>query len=845
MNNGFTVRSLGPVHPSEPARPRPGPGLLLSFALIALVALPVAADDKSCWELFRGGSYEEAVPEFRREIRKYPKSFELLDGLGWCHYYLRQYASAEEMFRQALALNPAYDFSKQGIDAITAWRWQDFNRALSYYSAQSYESAECLFLLIERDRSDRFPKSDRWRLDQMIGWCLLFRGESKEAEARFQTALKTRGESGLLRGLARAQIAQGTYDKALATLARLQKAEKLTASDQVLLGWARLGHKDAAAAAQAFKGAVTAESTNAEAHLGLGLAHARDGNVAGAKAEFSTAVDLSPWMSENAEFAAVLAEHADWRDLRCRIGWAWYRFGYAAAAQTAFSAAVALAPLDPEARTGLGFALYGRGYYGSALAELDRALAGPGQHPFFEMAVPTAGSGGTSYTIRADAASLRAWCFLKKGQSWAAVPAFEEVVRKNPDWVDAWCGLGWSRYAAGSLDSAREAFEKAATLAPSHPDASDGLAALDALRTAAYDRAVNSYSAGDYAGARLTLKGELDRLGDSVPAAALWALQDLLGWCFVRLGRAEEALPCFEAALKSMPLDAGTDPWFGRASALHDLGRYDDALAAIEKMGDRESRPGEARLLAAWCLWGAGEAELAGGAFEEIVGASPTSSSALLGLGLCREKAGRAGEAVALFRKALAISPALLDGERLRSDPLRMKCAAELQAAAGWGWYYAGYPAAACTAFGAALERGGAGLPIEMKEETQTGYGLSLSLAGDPLKAISILHREVSKLPPMIASWSLGCDAVTALARSQRALGKIDEAATTYSRLLAAVKSIDAYPDLHAELGGCHLDLGAYDQAANEFLEALRLSPENATALAGLKRLAVLRPAAK
>lgn len=815
---------------------RPVP--ILALAFIAFAALPAAAEDKNCWDLFREGSYEKAIPEFRKEFKKYPKSFELADGLGWCYYYLQQYLPAEEMFRQALALNPSYDFSKQGMDAVAVWRWQDFNLAMSYYYAESYESAELCFLLVERDRSDRFPKSDRWRLDQMIGWCLLFQGQSKEAEARFQSALKTRSDADLLRGLARAQSAQGLYDKALATFARLQKAEKLTASDQVQLGWARLGKGDASAAAQSFKSAVTAESTSAEAHLGLGLAYARDGNLSGAKAEFATAVDLSAWMGENAEFGRLLAAHADWRDLRCRIGWAWYRLGYTTAAQTAFSAAVALEPLDPEARTGLGFALYGQGYYDSAIAELDRAIALPERHPIFEMAV-------ASYTIRADAASLRAWCLLKKGQSWAAGPAFEEVVKKNPDWVDAWCGLGWSRYAAGSLEPAREAFRKAADLAPSHSDAATGLAVLDALRTAAYDRAIASYYAADYAGARLTLKTELDRLGDSVPATDLWALQELLGWCLVRLGRAEEALPCFEAALKSMPQDAGTDPWFGKASALHDLGRYDDALAAIEKMGKEDSRPGEARLLAAWCLWGAGEAELAGGAFEKIVGYSPTSSSALLGLGLCREKAGKASEAVALFRRALAISPALLDGERLRTDPLKMKRAAELQAAAGWGWYNAGYASAACVAFGAALANGGAGLPIEMREETQTGYGLALCSAGDYAKAVSNLGREVAKLPPKVTAWTLGCDAVTALARSQRALGKSDDAATTYARLLAVVKAIDAYPDLHAELGWCRLDLGSYDDAASEFLEALRLSPESASALAGLRRLAVLRPAGK
>ncbi len=799
-----------------------------TFLLVAALAL---AQDKTCWDLLKEGSYDKAIVEFRKELKKYPKSFELIDGIGWCYYYQGEYVEAEARFEEALLANPEYGFSKQGLEAVAAWRWEVYTLGASYYAAGSYEAAEATFVLVEKDRTDRFPKDDRWRLDQMIGWCQLFLGRAKEAEARFQAALKVRVEADLLRGLARAQLARGRADEALATWARLAKIDSPTAYDRAQIGWAKLAKDDVEGAIDAFRAAVAPDDATAEAHLGLGLALARGGKVAEAKASLGTAVDLSPTMAQNEELGTLLVSHADWIDLRCRIGWSWYRLGYSSYAYEVFAAAVAASPADAEARTGLGFALYAQASYDAAIAELDRALALGGRPCVFEMAV----AGKEPYTIRADARTMRAWCWVRKGEWWKALPELEEAVKRNTDWVDALCGLGWARYGGGKLDAAADAFLKAQKLAPSHLDAATGLASIAAARTAPYDRALASYQAGDFEGARMTLEAELGREGRQ----EAWKLEGLLGWCLVKLGKPAEGLARLQHAFNDTPKAQWGSTLLGIASALYDLKRYDEAIEALEQVPPKDAASTEAYLLHAWCRYAAGEPERAATTFEVVLASQPSSSSALLGLGLCRERAGKADDALVLLQRALVIAPALLDGEWLREDPLRVKRGGELLAAAGWGWYYAGSSSAALACFEGALAD--KEMPTAVRAEAQVGLGLAAYAAGDYARAAQALSKEAGKLPSKSASWDLRCDAATTLARAQYAEKSYEASAATYARVLACVKEIDAYPALHAELGWCHLELKSYEAAEKEFLAALRLSSENETALAGLKRLASLR----
>ncbi len=797
--------------------------------LLTLAAL-AAAEDKTCWDLLKEKSYDKALVEFRKELKKYPKSCELIDGIGWCFYYEGKYEEAEAQFKQALEVNPDYGFSKQGLEAIAAWRWETYVLAARYYQAASYEAAEATFLLVEKDKSDRFPKEERWRLDQMIGWCEFLLGRGKEAERRFQAALRAHQEADLVRGLACAQLAQGKADESLASYAKLAKMESPTAYDRTQIGWAKLAKGDAEGAVEAFRAAVAPDAATAEAHLGLGLALARTGKAAEAKKELGTAVDLSPSMAQNAELQTLLAAHADWIDLCCRIGWSWYRQGKGEYAYEVFAAAVANSPADVEARTGLGFALYAEGSYDAAIAEFDRALSLGGRPCVFEMQV----QGKQPYTLRADARTMRAWCRVKKGEWWKALPEFEEAAKKNPDWVDALCGLGWARYGAGKLDDAEEAFKKAQKLAPGHADAASGIKALEATRTAPYDRGLASYQAGDYAGAKMTLEAELAREGHKDE----WKLEGLLGWCLVKLGKPDEGLAHFKHAFRDTPKEQKGSTLLGMASAMYDLRKYADAIEALGQVDAKDSIATESYLLHAWCLYAGGEPQKAMMTFAVVLKTQASSASALLGLGLCKEKAGKEDEAVALVQRALVIAPTLLEGEWMREDALRKKRGGELSDAAGWGWYYAGDSSKALACFEAALAD--REMPSDTRSEAQVGQGLALYGTGEYAKAAQALSREAGRLPSKATAWDLRCDASTTLARALYATKSYEAAAGTYEKVLSAVKEIGSYPALHAELGWCRLELKAYGEAEREFLAALRLSSDNETAIAGLKKLASL-----
>jgi tetratricopeptide (TPR) repeat protein len=59
---------------------------------------------------------------------------------------------------------------------------------------------------------------------------------------------------------------------------------------------------------------------------------------------------------------------------------------------------------------------------------------------------------------RADGAALLAW----------AESDLTRAVELRPRWGEAWADLGWARFARGDAAGAREAFDRAAALDPTH-----------------------------------------------------------------------------------------------------------------------------------------------------------------------------------------------------------------------------------------------------------------------------------------------------------------------------------------------------------------------------------------
>ncbi|MCP4204095.1 MAG: tetratricopeptide repeat protein [bacterium] len=251
-----------------------------------------------------------------------------------------------------------------------------------------------------------------------------------------------------------------------------------------------------------------------------------------------------------------------------------------------------------------------------------------------------------------------------------AAAAGERAVALDPQAAAAWNNLAISYSAKGSLDKAHEATRRALRLEPEFAEAHNTVGKIH------FDR------------------GELDAALDSFNRAISLRpgyLEARLnrGLVFGQLGRFAEALGAFE---KILDLDSRIAPaHLARAKALfaRDGGSSVAAIEALERAVDLDPRLIEAWMLLVTDLSASSQAERAAGALTRALAANPRAAAlhhlagrmsaqardwdqaeasfnkaveldstllqAWIDLGRLRTAQGRSAEAVALYRKALAL----------------------------------------------------------------------------------------------------------------------------------------------------------------------------------------------
>jgi tetratricopeptide (TPR) repeat protein len=225
--------------------------------------------------------------------------------------------------------------------------------------------------------------------------------------------------------------------------------------------------------------------------------------------------------------------------------------------------------------------------------------------------------------------------------------------------------------------------------------------------------------------------------------------------------------------------------------------------------------------------------------YERCLDAWPTHPQALLNRGNSLAKLGRSDEALASFRRAREVKPdfwaawqaegaALVLDKRLDEAAAVFRSAAETGAGGGDAWF----------SLGTVLQD--QGRPGEAKEalakaiEAKPGdprfyntLGLVLQNSGDSAGAeaqfrrASAVGRDYSK-----SRYNLG--------NLLFDRGRIAEAQV---QLQDAVRLEPGYVKARVRLGEVFIETGDYERARREFDTALRTDPQNASALAGLKRL--------
>jgi tetratricopeptide (TPR) repeat protein len=254
----------------------------------------------------------------------------------------------------------------------------------------------------------------------------------------------------------------------------------------------------------------------------------------------------------------------------------------------------------------------------------------------------------------------------------AAIAGYRAFLQQQPQHAEAQRLLGLALFSRGQVAPAREALERAASLAP--PNAAL-LNDLGNARRAAGDKAaaVEAFSAAikaepDFAFAHFNLADALLEAGDIQRASA--AYDDIIargfagidgdfhvnrGLCRLRLGDAPGAQEAFRAAL-------ALEPGHSRAAAslsdtLQKLGAHRDAVLFLTGFLDKQRASLETLLSLGSGFLGLRDYPRALGLFERLAAAKSPAPKALIGKGLALSGENRHEEAIAALDAAIALDP--------------------------------------------------------------------------------------------------------------------------------------------------------------------------------------------
>ncbi|QNN46178.1 sulfotransferase [Thermomonas brevis] len=240
---------------------------------------------------------------------------------------------------------------------------------------------------------------------------------------------------------------------------------------------------------------------------------------------------------------------------------------------------------------------------------------------------------------RGQPRSAKTWLELARarigaGRRVEAMPCLERAVALQPGLSGAWLALADLRFAAGDEDGADAAYLQHVRHSAHDPEL---LAAADAL------------ARGELPDAETRLRARLARQPFDV--AALRMLAELAA----RLGRNEEAALLLEHALERAPgFDAARRNY---AAVLNRGNRHAEALAEIDALLERAPGDPPLRNMRAVVLGKLGDFDGAIATYEAVLARTPEQWQVWLGYGHALKTANRTDDAVAAYRRAIALKP--------------------------------------------------------------------------------------------------------------------------------------------------------------------------------------------
>ncbi len=265
---------------------------------------------------------------------------------------------------------------------------------------------------------------------------------------------------------------------------------------------------------------------------------------------------------------------------------------------------------------------------------------------------------------------------VNAGKVGEAVAHFEQAVRIDPDYYDAYTDLGVALARMGRIEEAIQRYEQVLQIKPdfveAHTDLGIALTQLGRIEEAIaqYEQALRINP--DSAEAHTDLGVALAQTGKIEEAVAQYnqALQinpdyadahTHLGLALAQTGKTEEAVAQYEQALRINPGDADAHTDLG--AVLAQTGKIEEAINQYEQALQINPDYAEAHTDLGVALVQTGKIKEATQHFEQAVRIKPDFAEAHYNLGIVLAQTGRTPEAIEHLEQALRIRPGLASAQ--------------------------------------------------------------------------------------------------------------------------------------------------------------------------------------
>lgn len=624
------------------------------------------------------GDTTAAVVQYRQILKNNPRSAEAHNWLGVAYMQQNRLADAATSLRTAIQLKP------------------DFVRAYSNLGSTLAQAGDLQAGIEAFQRGLQFAPDDL-SLHLNLGTALRTKGDAGGAIEQFEFVLKRDpGNPEIHHQLGLAWREKGDLDVAVRefetslrldpeyrdgyyvlgqTLRQMAPARRSTGASgetQRLIGDGITAGKagDMRGAIAHLTKAVQLSPGVAEAHFHLGAALWYSGEKARAVDELDAAMRLNPASAE--AYALRALAYRDANDLE--------------SASRMLQRAIAIQPQFQAGYFDLGVVFLRLSDFPHALGQFEAGLnvpAAAGPPPDLDLAVRELGA-ATGLSRSAEAHAILARMLgLAGADSKAVLAELHEAVRLRPDFAEAYNQTGLVHLQAGDDAQAIAAFRQAIQIRPDYADAHANLGATltptDAgesvrelqkavelqpgLLKAQFNLAIAYGSSPRYGPAK-----EIEQLRKVLAMDANHPRAEFaLGKALVRSGKVQEAVPHLERAVKA-------EPQFGEAQyqlglALARTGRGEEGAELVRK-GRAMVAASQSQQLAALDLaegkaaLARGEYDHAAGVFRRVLREHPGLAEAHYQLGVTLDRRGDHPGAAASYRAALAADPGRQDAQQ-------------------------------------------------------------------------------------------------------------------------------------------------------------------------------------